>query len=301
MATLTRGDIPKHLLAGIRTEFMKGYDSYNPIYTDVTMEVKSDKAIEDYAWLGSTPKMREFLDTLVLEGRSEYAFQIRNKLYTSGLSIDVSALEDNQYSQYMMTSQMMGEEARKNYDAVLAELIEGNGLCYDGQNFFDTDHAEGDSGTQINTYNGATYALDVDAVKELLQAMMGFKDDNGRPINVMPTHIMVPTSLAFSASEIFDNKNESNLTKEEAVLKGRLKVVVNPYLTNNATAANSQYYILAAGGVKKPFVFQNRVPADVVSSETSKDYEAMMNERYIYKARARFNMGFGDWRYAIRG
>ena len=79
MSTLTRNDLPKHLLAGLKTEFMKGYEQYAPVYPQVSMEVRSDKALEEYAWLGGTPKMREFVDSLVLEGRTEYAFQIRRR------------------------------------------------------------------------------------------------------------------------------------------------------------------------------------------------------------------------------
>lgn len=71
-------------------------------------------------------------------------------------------------------------KAKQSYDRLLAEVIEGNGLCYDGQNFFDTDHSEGASGTQSN-YQASSYALALDKTKLVVTAMRGFKDDTGAP------------------------------------------------------------------------------------------------------------------------
>lgn len=69
-----------------------------------------------------------------------------------------------------MRVQGMAMAAKKSFDQELVTVIEGNGLCYDGQNFFDTDHSEGSSGIQSN-YSSSSYALAADKLKLVVTAM----------------------------------------------------------------------------------------------------------------------------------
>jgi len=75
-------------------------------------------------------------------------------------------------------------------------------VCYDGQYFFDNDHSEGDSGTQSNALSGAaatgtqpTAAEAEAALMACVAAILGYKDDQGEPMNedAKAFRIMVPT------------------------------------------------------------------------------------------------------------
>jgi hypothetical protein len=83
-----------------------------------------------------------------------------------------------------------------HWEDLIIDLINSNGLCYDGQNFFDTDHLWGDSGTQKNEITATEVpALDVTTAtaptpSEMAAAILGctghmltFKDDKGRYVN----------------------------------------------------------------------------------------------------------------------
>ena len=59
---LTKSDIPLLLTAGLQTAFMTGYSEYVAgIYPLICTEIKSNKSLETYDWLGATPKMQEWI------------------------------------------------------------------------------------------------------------------------------------------------------------------------------------------------------------------------------------------------
>lgn len=297
---LTRKDIPRLLTAGLQTIFKAGYDSVATIFQEVTTEVPSTKASEDYGWLGSTPWLKEWKDERAPQALIENGFTLKNKDYEASIAVDRNAIDDDQTGMVKMRVQGMAMAAKKSYDQELVTVIEGNGLCYDGQNFFDTDHSEGSSGTQSN-YQSSSYALASDKAKLVVTAMRGFKDDKGKLCGINPSHIMVPTGLEFTAKELFDPTYVSVTTDpSKATLKGLLKVIVNPYLTNAGTVANSAWYVLDLTQPVKPFIFQNRKALEFVALDNPSDVDYFMRKTLYYGVDARFAFGFGDWRTAFK-
>lgn len=305
---ITRADIPNLLTSGLRTEFMKGYETPMPdIYKQVCMEVPSGKDQEIYAWLGSTPKMSEWISERQLKGMLEHTFTIVNKDYEASIEVDRNALEDDQYGQIQLRAQQLGMEARRFYDERLATVIEANGICYDGQNFFDTDHSEGDSGTQSNSpAASSTYTIDsagdfLEVLKLVSSALAQFKDDKGKHYGARPTAVMVPTSLEWQAKEAFDPMfRGGGETSETNWAKGAVSIIVNPFLTNDSNPGYSAVYWLDLSKPVKPFIFQNRKAPEFVALDKPDSYELFMRKRIIYGVDSRFNMGFGDWKLAYK-
>lgn len=52
---LTRKDVARLLTAGLQTIFKTAYDGVPTLFQEITTEVPSTKAGEEYGWLGSTP------------------------------------------------------------------------------------------------------------------------------------------------------------------------------------------------------------------------------------------------------
>lgn len=307
---INRGDIPKLITSGLRTEFMgdKGFGStQSDVYKTIALEVPSTKASETYAWLGQLPKMREWLGERTVQGLSEHSFSIINKDFESTLRVDRNALEDEQYGQFKVLAAMMGQEARRFYDEYLMGVIEANGLCYDGQNMFDTDHSEGISGSQSNapaassTYTVSTAAQMVTVLNLVVSAMAQIKGDKNKPFGAKVTHILVPTSLEWVAREAFDpSYRGTGTTTASDMGKGRVQVLVSEYLTNNATPGYSDVYWLDLSKPVKPFIFQNRKNTEFVALDKSDDYENFMSKGILYGVDNRFNMGFGLWQLAYK-
>lgn len=299
---LVKSDIPNLLEAGLKTVFFEEYDRTPSDWGRVATVVPSTADTEDYAWLGSAPAMREFKDERLPAGLLEHGYSIKNKTWESSVAVDRAALEDERYGQIKVRIQGLGREARRHQDELVFSLLRGgfNQDCYDGQYFFDTDHSEGESGNQSNK---GTAALSATALQSAISAMMKFKDDRGRPLGIIPDLLVVPPDLQWSAMELLNSTYYPELVTQSGgnggtqklatnVLKGRLDLVVSPYLTDG-----NDWFLLCTNGPVKPLIFQSRVPVEFAALEGNSE-NGFMRDQYLYGVRARYNVGFGLWQMA---
>jgi len=301
---LTNSDIQRLLTPGLREEFMKGYESVTTYFEQFTTEIPSTKSEEKYGWLGANPQFREWVDERAPKKLLEKGFTLVNKHFEASISVDRDTLDDDQYGGIKMAAMRMGETARKGYDIEAVAVIEAGhtSICYDGQYFFDTDHSEGDSGTQSN-YSASALALEATGanIKTIMTTMEEYKDDRGLNSNVTATHIMIPPCLRWTAYALFKPealKMTTDATK--TVLSGVLDIIVNPYLAKAGTAANSAYYVMDLSKSVKPFVFQNRKAIEFVALDKAEDEANFFRREIYYGADARFAIGYGDWRLCYK-
>ena len=293
---LTRKDIPRLLTSGLKTIFFNQYNAYTPVYKTITTEVPSTKSSEEYGWLGATPALREWLDERAAKGLRENGFTLKNKDYEATIAVDKNAFNDDQYGQIKVRVQQVAVAAARGYDKFLAKTIEANPICYDGQNFFDTDHPmdleAGTTGTNVFT----SKALTVANAKDLMVAMGQFTDENGDVYGSRASHIIVPTGLEFTAKAIFDPAFVGVSTDPSAaVLSGTAKVVVLPTLSSQTT-----YYIVDMTQGVSPFIFQNRQEMQFAALDNIDDIDVFMRKTLYYGVDARFAFGVGEWRLAIK-
>ena len=299
---LTPQEVQRLLKSGLQTTFMKSYDAIETYYQDIVTQVPSTKSSEEYGWLGDTDELREWNGERLPKALKEYGFTIKNKKYESSIRVDQDAIDDDQYGQIVMRVTQMGSGAKRSYDKQLVAVIEAgqSTVCYDGQNFFDTDHQEGKSPVQSNLFLSAP--LSATAAKNIITAMEQYQTDAGAFSGIRVTHLMVPSVLEWLAKELFDPSVVAVSTDPaKVVLRGRVKVMVNPYL-NGSAGANAPYYFMDLSGAIKPFIFQIRKPLkfDQVTTQDP-DTNAFMTDSNLYGVAGRHAFGFGDWRMCAKG
>lgn len=130
------------LNTAIKQTFQKGIDSVEPEYTQIATVVPSSTASNTYDWLGEFPEMREWIGERVLNDIKTHAYTVSNKLYESTISVKRTDIEDDNLGTLTPLAQAHGRRASQHPDKlVFAALKAGHEqMCYDGQNFFDTDH-----------------------------------------------------------------------------------------------------------------------------------------------------------------
>jgi phage major head subunit gpT-like protein len=132
------------LRTGFRREFQQAYDSAMAasFYDRVSTTVPSTNASETYGWLGDFPDLREWVGDRVVKDMKEQAYQIANKEWESTVGVKRPQIEDDNLGIYTPMVRSMGQSAARHPDKLIAQLIKSGAteLCYDGQNFFDTDH-----------------------------------------------------------------------------------------------------------------------------------------------------------------
>ncbi|MBK8441741.1 MAG: Mu-like prophage major head subunit gpT family protein [Rhodobacter sp.] len=106
---------------------------------------------ETYGWIGNLPAMREWIGQRVVNNLSAYGFTITNRKFELTVSVGREDIEDDRLGTFKPAFAEMGGMARRHPDELIFELLK-NGFtspCFDGQNFFDTDHPViGEDGTQ---------------------------------------------------------------------------------------------------------------------------------------------------------
>ena len=145
------------LFTAVKASFAKGRKTYVPIWPKIATLVPSTTSVESYAWLGQFPRLREWIGDRELKKMVTHSYTLRNKKFEGTVAIPAEAIEDDQYGVYMPMMEEMGYAVETHPDEMLFALLAAgfNTLCYDKQNFFDTDHpvVNPETGTEESVSN----------------------------------------------------------------------------------------------------------------------------------------------------
>lgn len=278
--------------------------------SDLAFRVNSDQPSETYNWLGMAPVMREWVGGRAAQGFRSNGIIVENKVFEATVDVSLDDIRRDKTGQFMARIDELPGRAQMHRAKLLTELIlAGESTnCYDGQFFFDTDHSEGSSGTQDNDLvfdisdNGtggtatAPLASTIQgAVLKAVQAIMGFKDDRGEPINegAMNFDVMVPTTFMGETIKALTmplvGGGDSNVLLSNQF---SLRPVINPRLTWTTKLA-----VFNRDGVTKPFIEQ--VEQDPMMDALVEGSDLEINERlHRYTVTRIGNVAYGMWQKA---
>lgn len=143
------------LNTAVSTAFNEAFAGADSQYQRVATVVPSTGAANTYAWLGDSKQIREWLGDRVINRLKSHDFTIKNKKFEKTEAIPRDAIEDDEYGVYTPLFKQMGQDAKEFPDLqVFGLLKEGfNQACYDGQNFFDSDHPVGNGSNEKSVSN----------------------------------------------------------------------------------------------------------------------------------------------------
>jgi len=269
----------------------------------------SDQASETYPFLGQVPRMREWIGGRQARGLRQNSLTIRNRHYENTLGIALPDLRRDKTPQIRARVNEFADEGDAHWGTLLSALLL-NGpstACYDGQFFFDTDHLEGDSGSQSNDITVDISALPASvhgivtqpSDEEIQQAIvagiaqvLSIKDDRGRPMNTnarkfvvtVPVPLWIPASSAMKALATSALLNQQ-LPQLAAGIDARVEML--PELT-----WTDSFAVWRADGSIKPLIRQEETkPTLKVKDENS---EHAFDEDEI-------QLGVDAWRAADYG
>lgn len=285
----------------------------------VSMEFTSDQESESYKWLGSSPSVREWVGGRLAKGLRSTGLTITNKVFEATIKVLVDEIRRDQTGQVMLRVQEMADRVAAHPMSLLSTLIRNgggatNGLAYDGQYFFDTDHSEGDSGTLINdlavgdygvlnvgTASAPTSNEMADAIMAVLGHFYTFKDDSGEPINELAKDflVMVPTNLLGAAQTAVSSNllNTGSGGRDNPILK--MGVSIDVVANTRLNADNAKFYMFRTDGRTKPFILQNEQGVQIDAIAEGSEHEFKERE-HLYGVTVIRNVGFGMWQHAIR-
>lgn len=276
---------------------------------------QSDQEQETYRWLGQAPAMREWIGGRQAKGLSANGITIENKHFEATLEIPVRDMRRDKTTQIMARVDDLADRTNAHWAKLLSPLI-NNGealLAYDGQYFFDTDHAEGSSGTQSNLLSVTVTDLPTEvagtatnpsveqvnqAILKAISQMYGFKDDQGEPINenAREFFVMVPIPLWHVAqgATLPQGVTSINSTMLRVMDNLNMTVVPNPRLT-----WTSDFAVFRTDAAIKPLIRQEETAVSLKAIAEGSELE-FEHDVHRYGVDAWRNVGNGMWQYACK-
>jgi phage major head subunit gpT-like protein len=288
-------DLTPANLRALRTTFSKDFrDAYGTTevwYPKLSTTVRSSSTQNDYGWMADLPQVREWLGSRVVNNLITQSYTLKNKTYESTLGVPREAIEDDNLGIYSEVSAAHGEAFRKHPDVLHTVLLKDgeSNLCFDGQNYFDTDHPVNGKDASLGTYsnyNASGKALTQDNFLAQRAVMMGYLGEGGRPLGVRPNLLVVPPALEGTAISIV--KNEFFTAGISNTTRGMAEILVIEELAGEDTA----WYLVDARKRIKPFVFQLRRPVSFVTKNRIDDDVVLEENEFRMYADARYNAGY---------
>ena len=130
------------MMTGYRSEFQRVFGDTPSDFATVATLVPSSSKSNTYGWLGQFPQLIEWVGARVVKDMAAHGYSITNKLYEGTVGVPRTDIEDDEVGVYKPLVGEMGRAAKVHPDVLAFALLKAGltTLCYDGQNFFDTDH-----------------------------------------------------------------------------------------------------------------------------------------------------------------
>ena len=288
----------KSAFISLKTIFQKAYDAAPTQWQETAMRVPSDSSQNDYSWLSNFPRMRKWIGDKVVKALEAFKYSIINDDWEATLHVKRNHIKDDKLGQYQPQAQMAGHSAKQLPDEIVSELKNKafENKCYDRQYFYDTDHPVDDGNGNIQSVsNKGTAPLSArtrkqadDSYGAARTAIMEYKDNEGRPLGMIPNVLEVPSALETVGRSLLNNEKlddgKPNPYRDTATL------LVNPRLTSRTA-----WFLHVTSMPVKPFIFQEREePSFVEQTEESSD-DVFNRAIYKFGAEARGAGGYAFW------
>ncbi|MBK1868261.1 Mu-like prophage major head subunit gpT family protein [Aestuariivirga sp. YIM B02566] len=142
------------LYTGYKRNFSTGFGKVKPLWQRIATRIGSTTSQNVYPMLGDFPGMREWIGDRQLRLIGMHDYTIKNRDWEDSVRVKRNSIMDDEFGIYAPFMEGLGAAAAEHPDVlVFGALKDGfSSICYDGQNFFDTDHPVGGVGdTPVTT------------------------------------------------------------------------------------------------------------------------------------------------------
>lgn len=141
---------------GFNAAFQSGLAEATSLAGQVATTVPSTTKENEYGWLGKFPRFREWIGDRTINSLAKHSYTIKNRKFESTIEVEADDVSDDNLGIYRPLFQDMGSAAGTFADGLVWPLLKAGWTtkCYDGQNFFDTDHPVLDeNGNEVSVAN----------------------------------------------------------------------------------------------------------------------------------------------------
>lgn len=283
----------------------------------VSNHFNSDQSSEEYGWLQQVPAMRQWIGGRQAKSLEEFSFEIKNQHYEATLEFLTRDLRRDKTAQMQARIGEFAARANSHWASLLTTLIvDGESTtCYDGQYFFDTDHSEGNSGTNDNDISVDISALPVatggtttaPSVAEMqfaiatgIAQIMKFNDDQGEPANENATGFMVVCPVSFMNAAMQAVATPAQVAETQSALtalKTKFRIDVEPNPRLDANSWTTKFALFRTDSPIKALIRQEETAVQLKVKGEGSEYE-FDNDAQQYGIDTWRNVGYGDYKKA---
>ena len=284
--------------------YQAGYARRKQFYQTYSEICPSSTKQNVYSWLAELPGLRKWVGPKMARNIATRAYALVNDDWEDTYEIDRNDISDDIAGVYGRREELLGDAASRWPDDLMTDvLIQGTTTtCFDGQFFFDTDHPvdldDSSQGTYANLLTSTP--LTQANFNAAYAAMQSFLGESGKPLEVMPTILMVPPKLREIALEITKGSLIAQIAKNVAgsdigaaaasnINVGDVTLVINPRLVADTDQA---WYLLSTDRIK-PLIFQQRQPATPVQMIDPQNPIVFNQRKWTRGVEARGTGGYG--------
>lgn len=298
-------EVLQHIYINFDMRFNAAFTNYTPLYTEVATVIPSTTKENRYPMRNILPKMRKWVGERVVQNAGAQEYAIKNEPYEATIAVKKEDVEDDNLNFYNIDADTLGDAAAKWPDEVVFDLLKkGEEVeCYDGQNFFDTDHpalnglGDGAGGTLSNILEVNPDAEGRLITRATLAAATakaaGWVNDRGDPLGINFNLLVVPGQREFEAAEALAPTLPGGGAN---VMANRFKILP-VYRLNDRP---DEFYLMDTTRPIKPLIWQKRKDPEFVALTAPTDENVFWRKEFIYGVDARGNAGFGLWFLALK-
>lgn len=284
------------MLPALRAVTMNQFQRYPDEYSQIFNVEDSERSIEQFSEVTGFGTLDE-----IAEGEPIHyddPIQAFNKTYThrkfgKGYKVTQEAIDDDKFRIIKNLAGELGISAKETIE-IEAALIFNRGFnsSYtgpDGKVLFATDHPNVGGGSQANRPTVAV-DLDVPALESALGTFRGWTDHRGKKKRVVPTKLVVPGALEFTAAKLLggtmqgDTANHTiNAFKQRSGMKSFADWMVWNYLTDD----DAWFVMAEKSDLAIRFFWRKRF-----QTVSDRDFDS---DSVKTAGRMRFSVGWDQW------
>lgn len=288
------------IFTNFNLRFQTAFDTAPNWYQQLATEVPSSTLTETYAWMEKLPRMRKWLGEREVKNIAALGYSLTNEDYEATIGVPRNVIADARVGVFNSHVDDLARQAKKwPDDLIVAAMQSTTNLAWDGQYFWDSDHAvdynDASKGTYANLYTSKPLnAANFNTVRYSMRLLNG---SDGKPLGIRPNLLIVPPQLEQTARQIVQmdyvapgtalGMNAANVMQQNP-LKGTAELLVIDELGNEADT----WYLMDTTKAIKPFIFQLREAVHLEALTNMTDENVFWRKEYIYGVAARGCAGY---------
>lgn len=293
------GNVPGHLLVAARTGFLSAMRARNYNWQRVAMLHNMTSNSDTLVDLGAAPMPTNSKSGATIQDMIERSKTVAPVDWDITTWISYNAVKDDQTGSLERRVRSAGDNFQKHINSrVFTVLNAGDGqtygACYDGQDFFDSDHVDKGAAYSTAQDNENVLSLSLDNFETVMVAAQQTRDDQGEFFEYMYDLLVVHPTNERIAAQITGNPQAYDTANREAnPYSGRVSYITSPYLDTTA------WHLIASSEQVKPLIVAMREQPSLQSAWF--EPKAPDGGRYYFKFYARYEVHYGLWQLAYQG